>query len=172
VGAVGANTIEFLWDTKGDLTHPQGHIHGVKLRADPSIAKKSDVVIQNPGFCIGFPAIAANERGDFGMTLSAGGKAGGGGPAVQAWAALDDDLDGGTTDFVVVDAGTHNPSGGRYGDYFTIHQFEPCDLFFNATNYVFTGGGGATNVDALYMTFGRGRESPCFNGWKDENRIP
>jgi hypothetical protein len=172
VGAVGGNTLQFLWDVKGGGSHTQGHIHGVKLRAEPSIAKTANVLIQNGNFCLGFPAIASNERGDFGLSLSAGGKSGGAGPAIRSWAGLDDDLDGGTTDFVTVRTGTHNPAGGRFGDYSTVHQSEPCDQFFSATNYIFRNGGGATNVDALYITFGRGRETPCFNGWSDEDRIP
>jgi hypothetical protein len=172
VGAVGGNTLEFLWDVKGDAAHVQGHIHGVKLNILPSITKASDVTIQNSTFCMGFPAISSNERGAFGLSLATGGKAGGLGPAIRAWVGLNDDFASVTPAFVQIRAGTHNPTNGRYGDYFTVHQHEPCDVFFNATNYVFTGGGGATNVDALYATFGRGRDTPCFNGWKDEDRLP
>jgi hypothetical protein len=172
VGAVGGNTITFVWDAKGGAGHTQGHVHGLKLRESPTIVKTADIAYFNSGFCIGYPAIASNERGDFGLSLAAGGKSGGAGPAVQAWVGLDDDLDGGTTDFVVARSGTHNPANGRYGDYFTVHQHEPCDQFFTGTNYVFTGGGAAPNVDALYVTFGRGREKPCFDGWTDEDRVP
>ena len=108
--------------------------------------------------------------GDIGATLSYGGKAGGGGTAAQGAVGMDDEYTSGLgligTLFQVA-SGTDNRTDQRQGDYFTVRQHEPCDLWFNATNYALSGGTGVANVNSRYVEFGRGRDEKCWLRWKD-----
>jgi hypothetical protein len=72
----------------------------------------------------------------------------------------------------LVASGTHNPADNRYGDYVSVRQHEPCDLFFNATSYALSGGTAATNVNARYVEFGRNRDNRCYIGWRNAIRTP
>jgi hypothetical protein len=123
--------------------------------------------------------LSANERGDFGMTLANGGRAGGGGTAVQGYAGMSDEYSNGGVPgklgaVFLVASGTHNPTGNppRWGDYVTARQHAPCELFFVATSYALSGGTAAANVNARYIEFGRGRDSKCYDGWRDAVRAP
>lgn len=173
-GAVGAGNIAFFWNVGPDASHIQGHVHAAVFR-ESNLVLTGQPHIFNNGFCFGFPAVSANERGNFGITIAAGGKSGGGGNAVRGFVGIDDDYTTGIGVFGTVfltASGTHNPDDNRYGDYFTIHPHEPCDLFFNATNYALSGGTSTTNVNARYIEFGRERDKTCYQGWRDETRLP
>ena len=72
----GSGVFAAYWTVSADAAHTQGHIHaavfnlsGLGLLAQPHIF--------NNGFCFGFPAVSANKRGDIGITLASGGRAGG-----------------------------------------------------------------------------------------------
>ena len=174
-GAVSDNNVvTFWWNVGADSAHPQGHVHAVAIRAGN---KKvfAQPHIWSSSLCFGFPVVGTNERGDYGLSIAAGGRRGGGGTAAQGFVAIDDGFTPGFGVFQTVfltASGTHNRSDGRYGDYFTCHAHEPCDLFFNATNYSLNGGTGVGNVNCRYIEFGRGQNKPCYDGWSDENRIP
>ncbi len=164
----GTDHIHFYWNVSPDGSHPQAHVHGVVFREwDKAVIAQP--VIWNPDFCFGYPSVAANERGDVGLTIGAGGQAGGGGPAVQGYVGIDDEFTAGIGTFGTVfltAAGTHNPSNGRFGDYFTIRQHEPCDLFFMATNYALLNGNTSSqHVNARAVQFGRGRDEQCWRSW-------
>jgi hypothetical protein len=49
----------------------------------------------NNSFCFGEPNVTANKRGDIGISLALGGKAGGGGNAAQAYLGISDEFSGG-----------------------------------------------------------------------------
>jgi hypothetical protein len=176
-GAVGASgRLGFWWNVSADAAagHNQAHVHaamfnttGLTLVAQPHIF--------NSGFCFGYPAVAANERGDIGLSIAAGGRAGGGGLPVRGFVGIDDDFTPGIGVFGTVFqtcAGTHNPANQRYGDYLSVSQHEPCDLAFTATCYAHNGGTGVAQVNARYVEFLRGRDNQCYVGWRDETRIP
>lgn len=176
-GAVGAaGRLGFWWNVSADAVagHNQAHVHsaifnttGLTLAAQPHIF--------NAGFCFGYPAVAVNERGDFGISIAAGGRVGGGGPAVRGFVGIDDDFTAGVGVFGTVFLacnGTHNPANLRYGDYVSVRQHEPCDLAFCATCYGHNGGTGVAQINARYVEFLRGRDNQCYVGWRDENRIP
>ena len=186
-GALGwhsyaGSLIGFWWNVGHDNTHAeQAHIHFATF-TEPSITLASQGALYNAESCFGYPAVAANERGDFGVSLAIGGAAGGGGQAVQGYVGISDEYSGpgspgrlGTV--YIVASGTHNPpntgsAANRWGDYFTVRPQEPCDLFFAATNYALDGGSAASNVNARYVEFGRGRDQKCYNGWRDAVRTP
>ena len=161
VGAVGRNRISFYWNTAASGVHPQGHVHGITID-EAKLTKVGDPAIWNPAYCLGFLAVAANERGDLGFSLPNGGEAGGGGPALGGWVGILDDYAGGSTDFVIAATGTHNPNLATFGEV-SARSNEHCDYFWTATNYVFAGAGQASNIDADYVKFGRGRDSRCLN---------
>jgi hypothetical protein len=165
-GAIGGpGVLAFYWMVGPDAAHTQGHIHaavfslsGFTLLAQPHIF--------NNAFCFGFPHVSANKRGDIGISLASGGRAGGGGTAAQGFVGVDDEFTTGVGFFGTVfltASGTHNRSDGRYGDYFTIHPYEPCEKWFTATNYALSGGTGVANVNFRYLEFGRNQSFRCYN---------
>ncbi len=160
----GPGVLAFYWMVGADAAHTQGHIHaavfnlsGLGLLAQPAIF--------NNTFCFGFPAVTANKRGDIGITLAAGGRAGGGGTAAQGFVGIDDEFTAGIGffgTFLLTAPGTHNRSDGRYGDYFTIHPYEPCEKWFSATNYGLLNGALVKNVNSRYVEFGRNQSARCY----------
>ncbi|MBI3989330.1 MAG: hypothetical protein HY347_06905, partial [candidate division NC10 bacterium] len=173
-GAVGGGRIAFFWNVGPDPAHPQGHVHGAIFR-ESDFKLLTQPSLFNDNTCIGLPMVSANERGDLGISIAAGGKAGGGGSAAQGFVGLDDDFTPGIGNFgtlVMIADGTHNRDDERHGDYFTIHPHEPCDLYFVATNYALKDGDSVANVNERYVEFGRGRDSKCYFGWRDQIRSP
>ncbi|MGH8532241.1 MAG: hypothetical protein ACREV1_05775 [Gammaproteobacteria bacterium] len=174
-GAPGANggpgVLACYWNVGPDAAHTQGHIHaaafslsGLGLINQPHIFSNS--------FCWGFPVVTSNKRGDLGISVAFGGRAGGGGAAVQGAVGVDDEFTTGLgffgTALATTASGTHNPT--RFGDYFTIHPYEPCEKWFAATNYALSGGTGVANVNSRYVEFGRNQSIRCYNSHK--NHIP
>lgn len=183
-GALGGNSsagahLGFWWNVSEDANHPQAHIHAAVF-TEPSVTLVSQPHIWNSISCFGYPAVAANERGDFGISLAHGGRAGGGGLALHGDVGMSDEYSNGGTPGSIgstvytVATGTHNPPGPdfRYGDYLTVRQHEPCDLFFSATAYALNGGTSVSNVNARYVEFGRNRDNKCYIGWRDAIRTP
>jgi hypothetical protein len=118
--------------------------------------------IFNSSWCYGYPAVSSNTRGDIGVSLARGGRAGGGGEALNGRVAIADNYTG-AIGFVQttyqVAAGTHNPS--RHGDYFTVRRMVPCGKYFAATNFALNGGTGLSNVNSRYVIFGRNESFRC-----------
>ena len=166
--AVGANRLSFFWNVGADAAHTQGHVHSAAFRQN-DLALIAEPHIFNNAFCFGFPAVSANERGDLGLTIAAGGRLGGGGNAARGFVGLDDDYTAGFSfgTLVLTAAGTHNRSDGRFGDYFNIHPHSPAGLFFTATNYSLLNGTLPANVNARYIEFGRDRDRASYFGWRD-----
>lgn len=174
-GAIdGESVLACYWNAgpTGGIT--QGHIRsaifsipGANLIAQPHIFNNS--------VCFGFPAVTANKRGDIGMTLGFGGRAGGGGNAVQGAVGIDDEFTPGIGRFNLAGtaAGDANRADGRYGDYFTIHPYEPCEKWFSATNYAwFTDADNTVNsaadVNYRYIEFGRRQSLRCYNAHRNQ----
>ena len=175
-GSLESNRLSCYWNVgpDGAASHNQGHVHaavfggsGLALLAQPHIF--------NSGFCFGFPAVSANERGDLGMSIAYGGKAGGAGTAAQAGVGVDDDFTAGLGffgTFTTTATGTHNRTDSRFGDYFTVRNQEPCDMWFAATNYALSGGVATANVNARYVEFGRGQTRKCYTRWNNLAATP
>jgi hypothetical protein len=175
-GAVGHDTLAFYWMVAADTAHTQGHIHGAVFRllgADGLVnALIGQPPIFNNNFCTGFPMVTANKRGDYGMSFAHGGRAGGGGTAAQGAVMIADDFSssapGVFTTFVTTAGGTHNRSDNRFGDYFTIHPYEPCEKWFFATNYALSGGTAVANVNYRVVEFGRNRDFRCYAAFRNQ----
>ncbi|MPZ58568.1 MAG: hypothetical protein GEU91_19165 [Rhizobiales bacterium] len=123
--------------------------------------------IFNQSFCFGYPAVTGNIFGDIGITLAWGGRAGGGGSAAHAGVGIDDDFTPGLGFFGSVRrtaTGVANRSDGRFGDYFTIHPYQPCDRWFGATNYTWDSApvDNANDVNARWVEFGREANLSCY----------
>ena len=159
----GSGVLACYRDVGPDAAHTQGHIHaaafslsGLGLVAQPHLF--------NNTFCYGFPVVTANKRGDIGISVAFGGRAGGGGTAVRGGVGIDDEFTAGLGLFGTISitaTGTHNPT--RFGDYFTIHPYEPCEKWFAATNYALSGGTAVANVNSRYVEFGRNQSFRCYN---------
>jgi hypothetical protein len=190
--AYGRGRLAVYWQVTNDSSHTQGHIHAAVFREDPlpGTAIWNPVLISEPhifnnAFCFGFPRVTSNKRGDFGMVLAFGGQSGGGGAAANGGVLLDDeysgDLDGagglrpqddgffGT--FFSTTSGTENRTDGRYGDYFTIHAWEPCEKFFIATSYA-RNSQSVTDLESRITEFGRNRDYRCWSNWANRRPIP
>lgn len=170
-GALGGpGVLAFYWNVGPDAAHTQGHVHaavfnlsGLGLVAQPHIF--------NNTFCFGYPVVTANKRGDIGISIATGGKAGGGGTAARGAVGLDDEFTSGIGyfgTFFVTANGTHNRSDSRYGDYFTIHPYEPCEKWFTATNYALNNGTGVANVNSRYIEFGRNQSKRCYDAHRTQ----
>ncbi len=163
------NGIAFYWQAGANPAagRPQGFVRAAIFRdAVGGFALVGQPDIFSPTACFGFPIVTANSRGDIGITLVAGGQAGGGGAAVQGFVGISDEFTGGNGIFgsvVTAAVGTHNPADGRFGDYFTIHPYEPCENWFSATSYALNGGTDVSNVNSRYVEFGRNASFRCYN---------
>lgn len=63
---------------------------------------------------------------------------------------------------ILTASGTHNRSDDRFGDYFTIHPYEPCEKWFTATNYARLNGTAVSNINSRYIEFGRNQSARCY----------
>lgn len=165
--------IAFYWQSRANPpSRPQAFIRAAVFRdGTGSHALFSEPDLYLTAYCAGFPHVTSNKRGDIGFSFSFGGKAGGGGlPAQMAFGIADENTEFGNP--VVVGhpdviwywpAGTHNPADGRFGDYFTIHSYEPCEKWFSTINYFLDGGTSLTNTKSWYFEFGRNQTSRCYN---------
>lgn len=172
-GALGGpGVLAFYWNVGPDSVHTQGHIHAAVFSLS-TLSLLAQPHIFNTGFCFGYPVVTANKRGDLGMSLAFGGRAGGGGNAAQGAVGIDDEFTSGIGffgTFFPTASGTHNRADGRYGDYFTIHPYEPCEKWFSATNYALLSGTGVANVNSRYVEFGRQQSFRCYNAHR--NQVP
>lgn len=178
-GAIGTSEddtswVAFYWNVANDASHPQAYVASAIFRTtDKILISQPD--IWNSGVCFGYPAVGSNDRGDLGLSVAAGGRAGGGGTAAQGYVAIDDDFTPGIGFFQTVlltAAGTHNRSDGRFGDYFTVRPYSPPDLGFIATNYALNGGTSVTNVNSRYIQFVRGHNVNGFVQWRGHAPLP
>jgi hypothetical protein len=160
--------------TAADASHPQAHIHGAQMRigaSQASLTLTQQPVIFNATTCFGgAPASTTNDRGDIGMALAFGGKAGGGGSAVASVIIMQDQFSPGPGGFssAFIATGTHNPT--RWGDYLTVRRHAPDGEFFDTTAYALSGGTGLANINARYAEFGRGRDEQGYLAWR--NAVP
>jgi hypothetical protein len=170
-GAVGGGELGFYWNSSPDVAHSQEHVHAVIVRDDPALAFPilSQPHIFNNGSCIAYPALGVNERGNWGLVVGWGGRAGGGGAAVHPDFSIRDDYSGFST-HVPFATGTHNPAGAppRWGDYQSVRRHQPCGMAWSATGYAHNGGTGVANINARYIEFMRGRDYQCYVQWRDE----
>jgi hypothetical protein len=158
----GANATWF-WNAANDATVPQAHVRGATVRRSDSVLLDQPV-IWNASFCFGYPALSGNGFGDVGISLAAGGQAGGGGSAAQGFVG-NDDTPADTVFFGTVAltaSGTHNRTDGRYGDYFTVRTNARCQNTWVATNYALSGGTAVANVNARFIEFGSTLDAGCF----------
>jgi len=169
--AIGNDRVSAFAATAADASHTQAHIHGAIWRigsSQTSYTLQSQPVVFNSTFCTGIPIVGANDRGDLGLSIAVGGKAGGGGTAAHADVFMIDEFSPGPGGFTLssIVSGTHNRTDSRYGDYYTVRRNAPCGEFFDATGYALSGGTSSSNVNSRYVEFGRGRDNPCYTTWK------
>ena len=170
----GPGVLAFYWNVAPDAAHTQGHIHAAIFNLS-TLTLLAQPHIFNNTFCFGFPVVTANKRGDLGMSLAFGGRAGGGGAAAQGGVGIDDEFTTGIGffgTFFLTASGTHNRSDERFGDYFTIHPYEPCEKWFTATNYALLNGTGVANVNSRYIEFGRNQSFRCYKAHRDQAPTP
>ena len=164
----GPGVHAFYWNVGPDAVHTQGHIHAAVFNLS-GLSLLSQPHIFNNGFCFGYPVVTANKRGDLGISVAFGGRV-----AAEACGpggvGIDDEFTPGHRGFSAVSPtaiGTHNPADQRYGDYFTIHPYEPCEKWFTATNYALLNRTGVTKVNSRYVEFGRNQSFRCYRAHRD-----
>ncbi len=154
--------LRFYWNVGPDPQHQLAHVHAAAFR-ESDLALIGQPHIFRPDMCLGYPVVSANERGAVGLSI-----AGGGGPSgrpAEGYVSIDDDLTPGMTfaPLVMTAFGTINRADGRYGDYFTAHPVEPCDMWFSVTNYSLIGFDQFNILpNVRYVEFGRGRDVQCY----------
>jgi len=133
---------------------PQAYAAGTIVRlSDLTVLNFAD--IWNGTTCFGYPRVAANARGDLGLSIGFGSSKTGGGP-VQGYVGISDDdsrsgIRGHFGTVSRVASGNDNPQ--RYGDYLSISAQEPADLAFIATAF----GDNAGTPNTRFVEFVRGR---------------
>jgi hypothetical protein len=168
----GPGIFAAYWNVSADAAHTQGHIHAAVFNL-ATLTLLAQPHVFNNASCFGFPMVTANKRGDIGISLAFGGRAGGGGTAAQGFVGIDDEFTAGLGFFGTVfltASGTHNRSDGRFGDYFTIHAYEPCEKWFSATNYARLNGTAIANINSRYIEFGRNTALRCYRA--HVNQLP
>jgi len=162
-GATGGGQVTFWWPANRDADHPQAHLHGATLSTD-DLGLIAQPAVWTTASCFGYPAVASNMFGEYGMSLAVGGRFGGGGTAAQG-AVLVDDTENPDISFPtyrITAAGTHNRSDGRYGDYFTVRTNSRCTSAWVATNYALLNGNTASShVNARYVELQSSLDAPC-----------
>jgi hypothetical protein len=163
-GATGGGTVEFLWNAAPDTQHTQAHLHGAVFRtSDRALIAEPSVF--NNSRCFGFPALGANNRGEYALSVGVGGdNVANSGTSARGDVGVDDaSTPGYSFPTVTVTAdGTHNRADGRFGDYFTVRKNERCPNTWSATNYALLGGNTqAAHVNARYVEFQSSADPPC-----------
>jgi hypothetical protein len=117
-------------------SRPQAYAAGTIVQtSNMALLNRADIFSTTS--CFGFPDVAANARGDLGVSIAFGSSKTGG-SAVQGYVGISDDYSRGTTrgffgSVTLVATGTDNPT--RYGDYLTARVQEPVDTAFIASSY-------------------------------------
>lgn len=126
---------------------PQAYVAGTIVRtSDMTLLSTPDLF--NTNMCMGYADVAANSRGDLGLTVAAGGSLTGG-SVVQGFVGISDSYSRGNnrgkfgTIFLAA-SGDDNPSS--YGDYLTARVQEPADTAFIATSYARLAGSTNTHI--------------------------
>jgi hypothetical protein len=158
-GATGGGTVQFLWQAAPDTQHTQAHLHGALFRtSDRALIGQTQVY--NKSFCFGYPALGANKHGEYALSVAFGGdKTANSGTSARSGV---DDARYHFPTFNQTADGTHNPSDGRFGDYFTVRKNERCPNTWAATNYALSGGNTqAAHVNARYVEFQNSADPRC-----------
>ncbi len=162
-GATGGGQVTFWWPVAADSSHPQAHLHGAALRTS-DLAVIAQPPVWNSSTCFGYPAVASNVFGEYGMSIGVGGRAGGSGTAARGAVLVDDGDSAGIffPVYQVTATGTHNRSDERYGDYFTVRTNARCQNAWVATNYALLNGNTTSaHVNARYVEMQSSLDSPC-----------
>lgn len=162
--ATGGTSLQFLWNAAPDSNHTQAHVHGAVFRTS-DLALIAQPRVFNNSFCFGFPALGANQFGEYALSIGLGGdNVGNSGTSARGGVAVDDSSSSGFF-FPTVQttaSSTHNRSDGRFGDYFTVRKNERCANTWNATNYALLNGNTtAAHVNARYVEFQSTSDPPC-----------
>jgi hypothetical protein len=162
---VPGSRLWFMWNVASDSSHTQAHLHSA-LFTEPGLAALTPTHLFNNStpFCIGYPTLSSNASGFFGLTVAAGGRAGGGGRAAEGYVSVDDNNTTGNSFAVLTKtaSGTHNQSDHRYGDYFTIRKSAHCRNGWVATNYSLLNGNTLpSHVNARYVEFASNNNTGC-----------
>jgi hypothetical protein len=154
--AVPGNRLWFLWNAGPDASHTQAHLNSA-IFSEPGLATLSSPAVFNNTTCFGFPALGANLRSEFGLSVAFGGRKGGGGTAARGAVSVDDSASAGNffAALSLTASGTHNRSDSRFGDYFTVRRNDACtSRGWVATNYALLNGNTTSaHVNSRYIEF-------------------
>jgi hypothetical protein len=169
----GRDAVGFWWNANPAGGILQGHVRAAIFES-VGLGLFNEPHIFNNQFCFAYPNVSSSKRGDFGLHIAFGGRAGGGGTAASTAVGTDDEFTPGVGVFSLISflAGTHNRSDGRYGDYHTVRPHEPCEKWFNATSYVLVNGTGVANVVSRYLEFGRNVNTRCWRNNAFQQPLP
>jgi hypothetical protein len=170
-GPKGDGYLACYWNAANDNTYPQALVRSAIFRLF-DLVRIGQPHIWNASECFGFPAVTSNKRGDLGISIALGGKAGGGGSAARGAVGISDEFNPPIGYFQSVSttaAANYNRADGRYGDYMSIVQQEPCEKWFTATNYGLLNGTAVSNVNARFVEFGRQQSYRCWAAHVNNN---
>jgi hypothetical protein len=164
-GAVGGGRLTFFWAAGADATHSQGHLNGASFRTSDLALVESPVIFNNT-FCFFGATLGSNSRGELGISLASGGRAGGGGDAARGFVGVDDNATTGIAFTLALAADAdYNATIERWGDYVTVRpnrRHSQCQSQWVATSYGLLGGNTSpSHVNARYVEFRSTNDSRC-----------
>jgi hypothetical protein len=140
------NNIGFAWTAAQDGTFPFPQVR-VVIMDGASKAVSSQPHIWNKEFAFAYPALAPNQNGTVGISLSYGGK------LLYPSHAVGILTNSNTWDLVSTASGTSGPAENVWGDYLTIRPDPGNPKAWVATGYTLQGGAQQTNSQPLYVDF-------------------
>jgi hypothetical protein len=138
---------------------PQAYAAGTIVQtSNMTLLNRADIFSTTS--CFGFPDVAANSRGDLGISIAFGSSKTGG-SAAQGYVGISDDYSRGSTRgfFGTVSlVASGNANSTRYGDFLTARVQEPVDTAFIASAYADLSGVPNTR----FVEFMRGRYQQAY----------
>jgi hypothetical protein len=171
-GWVGRGMIGFMWNASAGGGFAVPYVEAVRVR-ESDRAYIDRPFIWNSTLAFQYPAAGVNARGDVGIVVH--------NSSTTRYPAFDvgvdddvsRDLGYGPPGWYIwfIRQGTQGPTGNRWGDYFTVAQFNPNGLAWEATGTTMQGCGGVGCKETRYVLFGRERDlrgvqkyyNPVFN---------
>lgn len=157
---VADNIVGAMWTANASGSRPFPHIRVVRINElTKAVVDQPD--IWSTGVAWAYPAAAPNDRGDVGFTMFYGG----GSSHPTHCVGIRDGYS--NLSLAATRASSNGPAGGAWGDYLNCHRHAPDGLTWIASGYTMQGGTSRASVEPRYVHFGRGRDRPAADRWKN-----
>jgi len=150
-GYLSNGILGFVWDAAQGGSFPFPYVYYITVDAASGSLIESIPLFSN-SFAANYGNFGVNNAGDIGIGLFLMG-----GALTPVYVVGIDDPQTGTNefDFVTVKASTHGPIIDTWGDYVRIKPYKPDNGQWIGTGFTMQGGSTSSNVENLFVIFGR-----------------